>query len=226
MLIVAHKFSYDLCNQSSHLPLSSRCRRAEGGGCTISEGAQRRTRCEGATPHRQQRYCPPCAVSPCRHDVARHDVACTNLWHAFCPSTVNGQHATTTHFPNWKLTTTTSPMLPPTSTTPIAPPTTQQFTPTTVRQPRAHNELVASPPLNRAHRPPPTPFGRPSRHKFFALAAHSFYPHAALRRRPQYPPRRCSHRSLHRLHRLYLRLDTLPAISPTYQSKILPYSHL
>ena len=68
-----------------------RCRRTEGGGCTISEGAQRRTRCEGATPHRKQRCCPPCAVSPCCHDIARHNVACTNPWHAFCPSTDNTQ---------------------------------------------------------------------------------------------------------------------------------------
>ena len=68
-----------------------RSRRTEGGGCTISEGAQRRMRCEGATPHHQQRCCPPCAVSPCRHDVARHDVACTNRWHAFRPSMDNTQ---------------------------------------------------------------------------------------------------------------------------------------
>ena len=68
-----------------------RCRRTEDGGCTISEGAQRRTRCEGATPHRKQRCCPPCAVSPCCHDIARHNVACTNPWHAFCPSTDNMQ---------------------------------------------------------------------------------------------------------------------------------------
>ena len=143
-----------------------------------------------------------------------------------CASSINGQHATTTRLPHWKLTTTTRLMRPPTTTTPIAPPTMQQFTPATVLRPRAHNKLVAAPPHNRAHRPPPTPFGRPSCHEFFALAARSFYPHAASRHLPQYQPRRCSHSSLHRLHPLYLRLATLPAISPTYQSNILPYSHL
>jgi len=109
-----------------------------------------------------------------------------------CVSSINGQHATTTRLPHWKLTTTMSPMLPPTTMTPIAPPTTQQFTPTTVLRPRAHNEIVASPPHTRAHRPPPAPCGRLSRHEFFALVAHSFYPHAAWRHRPQYQPRRYS----------------------------------
>ena len=143
-----------------------------------------------------------------------------------CVSSINGQHATTTRLPHWKLTTTTSPMLPPTMTTPIALPTTQQFTPTTVLRPRAHNKLVASPPHTRAHRPPPATCGRLSRHEFFALVAHSFYPHAASRHHPQYQPRRYSHSSLHRLHRLYLRLGTRPALSPHYQSNILPYTHL
>ena len=81
--------------------------------------------------------------------------------------------------------TTMSPMLPPMRTTPIAPPTTQQFTPTTVLRARAHNELVASPPHTRAHRPPPAPCGRLSRHEFFALVANSFYPHSASRCLPQ-----------------------------------------
>ena len=143
-----------------------------------------------------------------------------------CISSINGQHTTTTHLPHWKLTTTMSPMLPPTTTTPIAPPTMQQFTPTTVLRPRAHNELVASPPHTRAHRPPPAPCGRLSRHEFFALVAHSFYPHAASRHHPQYQLRRNSHSSLHWLHRLYLRLGTRPALSPHYQSNILPYTHL